>query len=61
MANFSSLAFQIGIIMYGSIKLGNFLDEKYHTTSFALSLSVFGLIMVLWLIYRQSKSFWNNP
>jgi uncharacterized membrane protein len=58
---FSSLAFQIGIIMYGSVKLGIFLDAQYLTNRFALVLSVFGLIMVLWLIYKQSKSFWNNP
>ena len=58
---FSSLAFQIGIIMYASIQLGNFLDEKFSTTSFALISSVLGLVMVLWLIYRQSKRFWNNP
>lgn len=58
---FSSLAFQIGIIMYASIQLGNFLDQKFSTTSFALISSVFGLVMVLWLIYRQSKRFWNNP
>jgi uncharacterized membrane protein len=47
--------------MYGSVKLGIFLDAQYHTNRFALVLSVFGLIMVLWLIYKQSKSFWNNP
>ncbi|MDG1022908.1 MAG: AtpZ/AtpI family protein [Flavobacteriaceae bacterium] len=58
---FSSLAFQIGIIMYGAVKLGIFLDAQYETTRFALILSVFGLIIVLWLIYKQSKSFWNNP
>ena len=58
---FSSLAFQIGIIMYASIQLGKFLDEKFSTTSFALISSVLGLVMVLWLIYRQSKRFWNNP
>ncbi len=58
---FSSLAFQIGIIMYASIQLGNFLDQKFSSTSFALISSVIGLFMVLWLIYRQSKRFWNNP
>ena len=58
---FSSLAFQIGIIMYASTQLGNFLDEKFSTTSFALISSVLGLVVVLWLIYRQSKRFWNNP
>jgi hypothetical protein len=47
--------------MYASIQLGNFLDEKFSTTSFALISSVLGLVMVLWLIYRQSKRFWNNP
>ena len=50
---FSSLAFQIGIIMYASIQLGNFLDEKFSTTSFALISSVWACHGIM--AYLQTK------
>lgn len=59
---FSSLAFQIAIIMYGAIQLGTYLDRT-HTLPNKLAtllLSGFGLLTILWLIYRQSKKFWDN-
>ncbi|MGY8922115.1 MAG: AtpZ/AtpI family protein [Flavobacteriales bacterium] len=58
---FSSLAFQIGIIMYCSTKLGRFLDQKFDTSIFTISISSLGLIIILYLIYKQSKSFWEKP
>ena len=58
---FSSLAFQIAFIMWGSIKLGQYLDDKFHTTGkyFVLILSTLGLFAILWMIYKQSKTFWD--
>jgi hypothetical protein len=59
---FSSLAFQIAIIMYGGIQLGTYLDRTYTLPNklATLLLSGFGLLTILWLIYRQSKKFWDN-
>jgi hypothetical protein len=59
---FSSLAFQIAIIMYGAIQLGTYLDRTYTLPNklATLLLSGFGLLTILWLIYRQSKKFWDN-
>ena len=59
---FSSLALQIAIIMYGAIQLGTYLDRTYTLPNklATLLLSGFGLLTILWLIYRQSKKFWDN-
>ena len=59
---FSSLAFQIAITMYGAIQLGTYLDRTYTLPNklATLLLSGFGLLTILWLIYRQSKKFWDN-
>jgi hypothetical protein len=59
---FSSLAFQIAIIMFAAVKLGAYLDTKYNLLNkFAsLLLSGFGLVTILWLIYQQSKNFWDK-
>ena len=59
---FSSLAFQIAIIMYGAIQFGTYLDRTYTLPNklATLLLSGFGLLTILWLIYRQSKKFWDN-
>ncbi|MDG1763252.1 MAG: hypothetical protein P8H38_08430 [Flavobacteriaceae bacterium] len=59
---FSSLAFQIAIIMFAAVKLGAYLDTKYNLSNkFAsLLLSGFGLVTILWLIYQQSKNFWDK-
>ncbi|MFQ3340407.1 MAG: hypothetical protein ACI9TK_000058 [Flavobacteriaceae bacterium] len=56
---FSSLAFQIGGIMYGTIRLGQYFDNYYgHKGNlFSLALSVFGLVAVIWLIVKQTKRF----
>ncbi|MEK9612314.1 MAG: hypothetical protein VW080_00125 [Flavobacteriaceae bacterium] len=58
---FSSLAFQIAIVMYASIRLGQFLDQKSQVgggSFFVLLFSGLGLVTILWMIYRQSKRFW---
>jgi F0F1-type ATP synthase assembly protein I len=54
---FSSLAFQIGAIMYGAIWLGQYLDTFYgnQQSFFALVLSVFGLVAIIYLIIKQTK------
>lgn len=59
---FSSLAFQIALIMWGSIRLGQFLDQKVQSTGkgFVLLLSSLGLVAILWIIYKQSKRFWDQ-
>jgi len=59
---FSSLAFQIALIMWCSIRLGQFLDQKVQSTGkgFVLLLSSLGLVAILWIIYKQSKRFWDQ-
>jgi len=59
---FSSLAFQIAIIMFGAVKVGAYLDTVFSTSNklATLLLSSLGLVSILWLIYRQSKSFWDK-
>jgi hypothetical protein len=48
--------------MYGAIQLGTYLDRTYTLPNklATLLLSGFGLLTILWLIYRQSKKFWDN-
>jgi hypothetical protein len=59
---FSSLAFQIAIIMFWAIKLGSYLDKIFNLSNKAatLAVSAFGLIAVVWLVYQQSKKFWDS-
>ncbi|MDA8877296.1 hypothetical protein N9I15_01450 [Flavobacteriaceae bacterium] len=59
---FSSLAFQIALIMWSAIRLGQYLDEKFLSTEnqFVLLLCSVGLVAILWMIYKQSKRFWNE-
>jgi len=54
---FSSLVFQIAIIMYFSIEIGSFLDSKYNSGEniYSLLFSVIGIVLVLYLISSQSK------
>lgn len=54
---FSSLALQIGAIMYGAIWLGKYLDTFYgnQQSLFTLALSVFGLVAIIYLIIKQTK------
>jgi hypothetical protein len=58
---FSSLAFQIALIMWASIRLGKYLDQKFQSSEnqFGLLFSSLGLVVILWTIYKQSKRFWN--
>lgn len=58
---FSSLAFQIALIMLGSVRLGQYLDQKHQSggNAFVLFLSSLGLLAILWIIYKQSKRFWD--
>ena len=59
---FSSLAFQIALIMWSAIRFGQYLDEKFLSTEnqFVLLLCSVGLVAILWMIYKQSKRFWNE-
>ena len=54
---FSSLAFQIGAIMYGAVSLGQYLDTFYvnQKSLFTLALTVFGLVVIIYLIIKQTK------
>lgn len=53
---FSSLAFQIAIVMYLAIKAGKWLDNYFEQNKFwTLVLCVIGIISILILISRQSK------
>jgi hypothetical protein len=48
--------------MWCSIRLGQFLDQKVQSTGkgFVLLLSSLGLVAILWIIYKQSKRFWDQ-
>ena len=54
---FSSLFFQIAIIMYVFINIGSVIDSKYspHQNFYSLIFSVLGIVLILFLISNQSK------
>ena len=54
---FSSLAFQIGAVMYGAIWLGQYLDSFFGNQQnlFTLVLTVFGVGAIIYLIIKQTK------
>ena len=58
---FSSLAFQIALIMLVSIRLGQYLDLRQNSSEnfFVLISSALGIVLIISLIYKQSKSFWD--
>jgi hypothetical protein len=47
--------------MWASIRLGQYLDQKFQSSEnqFVLLFSSLGLVVILWTIYKQSKRFWN--
>ena len=55
---FSSLVFQIAIIMWASVNLGKFLDKELNSSGnfYILLLCIIGLIITIWTIYQQSKN-----
>ncbi|MGB0392356.1 MAG: hypothetical protein ACPGO4_00150 [Flavobacteriaceae bacterium] len=55
---FSGLAFQIAIVMYGAVKLGQHLDDHYLWPKpyGVLGVCMLALFMVLYLIYAQTKN-----
>ena len=59
---FSSLAFQIALIMWGTVRLGQYLDFRLQSSGkpFVLILSLLGLVSILGIIFKQSKSFWDQ-
>jgi hypothetical protein len=48
--------------MFVAIKLGNYLDIKYNLSNkyFSLLLSGLGILVIIWLVYKQSKKFWDK-
>ncbi|MBT6160660.1 AtpZ/AtpI family protein [Flavobacteriaceae bacterium] len=58
---FSGLAFQIGIVMYLCIWLGDYLDGPSGKHHYTLLLSIFGMIAIIWIIISQSKRFRDGP
>ena len=59
---FSSLAFQIALIMWASIRLGQYLDFALQSSGklYVLISSTLGLVSIVFMIYKQSKSFWDQ-
>ena len=55
---FSGLVFQIAIIMFVLTRLGNYADSYFQTESnqFTLALSLFGIILIIYLIISQTKN-----
>jgi len=56
---FSGLAFQIGSVMYLMIQFGHWINRKLEINSNVpvLITSIFGLVVVLLLIQKQSKNY----
>jgi len=54
---FSSLAFQIGAIIYGTVWIGQYLDIFYENQKslFTMLLTVFGMVVIIYLIIKQTK------
>jgi hypothetical protein len=48
--------------MFVAIKLGNYLDTKYNLSNkySSLLLSGLGILVIIWLVYKQSKKFWDK-
>ena len=57
---FSSLALQIGIIIFVCMRLGEYLDASLSKLkiNFKLTLTLIGIAVILWTTYKQSKRFW---
>ena len=57
---FSSLALQIGIIIFVCMRLGEYLDASFSKLkiNFKLTLTFIGIAVILWTTYKQSKRFW---
>jgi len=55
---FSGLFFQIAIIMYFLSRIGNIADSYFQNESnqFTLTLSLFGIILIIYLIISQTKN-----
>ena len=55
---FSGLFFQIAIIMYVLSRIGNIADSYFQNESnqFTLTLSLFGIILIIYLIISQTKN-----
>ncbi|MDB2702390.1 AtpZ/AtpI family protein [Flavobacteriaceae bacterium] len=54
---FSSLAIQIGVLMYAAVALGQYLDQKNATAKpwWTLGCCVFGLVIIIRRIIQQTK------
>jgi hypothetical protein len=48
--------------MFVAIKLGKYLETKYNLSNKYLSLllSGLGILVIIWLVYKQSKKFWDK-
>ncbi len=57
---FSSLALQIGIIIFVCVRLGEYLDASLSNLkiNFKLILTAISIVVILWTTYKQSKRFW---
>ncbi|MCY4161137.1 MAG: AtpZ/AtpI family protein [Flavobacteriaceae bacterium] len=56
---FSSLVFQVALVMFLSVRLGLWLDNRYHHEDniYTLGLVTIGMIVIIISIYRQTKKF----
>jgi len=54
---FSSLAIQIGVLMYAAVALGQYLDQKNATVKpwWTLGCCVFALLIIIRRIIQQTK------
>ncbi|WP_276389087.1 AtpZ/AtpI family protein [Eudoraea chungangensis] len=51
------IAFQMGIIIYGGAKLGQWLDHQYSTDSntYTIIFTLLGVVISMYLVVRQTK------
>ena len=55
---FSSLAIQMGVLFYGAVQLGVYLDTRYQSQNYAtLACCILALVISLYFIHKKSQKF----
>jgi hypothetical protein len=55
---FSSLAIQMGVLFYGAVQLGAYLDTRFQSQNYAtLACCTLALIISLYFIHKKSQQF----
>lgn len=55
---FSSLAIQMGVLFYGAVQLGFYLDTRFQSQNYAtLACCILALVISLYFIHKKSQKF----